>query len=707
MAGTRKGQARQVAASGRDAKVAGRDQINVNVGAAEKEAALPGLLLRDVPKFTGRERELDLLTRRAAGGSVVVTAIGGTAGVGKTALAVHAAHRLLPEFPDGHLYADLRGYTEGQDPVEPGEVLEVFLRRLGVPGEEMPAGTEERSGLLRQLLASRRVLMLLDNVRTEAQVRPLLPGAGGSLVLITSRAALAALDVDERIGLDVLPKGEATALLAALIGSVRAAAEPQAVEQVRDWCGRLPLALQIAGQFLATRPAWPVARLARMLSDERSRLDRLAAGDRQVRAAFTLSYRQLADGEARMFRLLGLHPGPDFGVLAAASLAGVEPETAESMLGRLTLAHLITEDAVDRFGMHDLLRLFARDTCHECDDQATRDAAEVRLVDHYGALARLLDTCIDPGRRAKKAAEPGLMALPTQRQALMNFQSERLNLLAILALAARHGLYQTVWTLSEDMGDAIRLLYQFDDLVAICTAAISAAREAKDAGAEARALANLGTTYLELARFEEALPYLQQVVTIFREIGPRQHEGHCLNLLGSTFQYLGRTEDAISCYRDSLKILREIGDRIGEGQTLNNLGNVYDSLGQFEEAVTCYEKDLAICQETDDRHGEAVSLDNLGNTYQRLMRFEIAVNFYGDALAIFQETGERHREGSTLDHVGAAYNKLRQRGQAARCWQEAAVAMRDAGDHEEAARLEHLATEAASRRRWRRPRLRR
>ena len=265
-----------------------------------------------MPAFTGRDGELARLAGLAGGGRVVVSAIGGTAGVGKTTLAVHAAHQLLGQFPDGHLYADLRGYTEGQDPAEPGEVLEVFLRRLGVPAEEMPATVEDRSGLLRQVLAGRRVLMVLDNARSEGQVRPLLPGAGGSLVLVTSRSALPGLEVDERISLDILPPDEAAAMLAAIIGVARAGVEREAIAEVAGLCGRLPLALRIAGQLLAAHPRWPVARLAGMLAGERDRLARLGAGDLQVRAAFEVSYRQLAEEDARVFRRLALHPGPDF-----------------------------------------------------------------------------------------------------------------------------------------------------------------------------------------------------------------------------------------------------------------------------------------------------------------------------------------------------------------------------------------------------------
>lgn len=421
MGSERPGPVRQDTTAGRDAFTAAGNLTVIQVGGPDSDgSAAPGLLPRDVPGFTGREDELARLEGLAEGGSIVVTAIGGTAGVGKTALAVHPARRLLSEFPDGQLYADLRGYTEGQAAAEPGEVLEMFLRHLGVAAEAVPAGVEERSGLLRELLAKRRVLMVLDNAATEEQVRPLLPGAGGSLVMITSRWALAGLELDVRVDLDVLPDTEAADLLAKIIGPERVAAEPQALAQVARWCGYLPLALRIAGQLLAAHPAWQVARLAGMLADEQDRLDRLSAGDRQVRAAFLVSYRQLSEPDARMFRLLGLHPGTDIDAYAAAVLAGMEPEEAAAVLDRLVLAHLITEDSADWFGMHDLLRLFARQMCREHDDQTTLDAAAIRLIGHFSELAELLNGCLDPELRrvmAEAATETG-ESVPSPREAL-------------------------------------------------------------------------------------------------------------------------------------------------------------------------------------------------------------------------------------------------------------------------------------------------
>jgi len=690
----RAGRVRQDSAARRDAYTAGGDQAIVNIGAAGAgEPAVPGLLPRDVPGFTGREEELDRLAGLAEGGSVVVTAIGGTAGVGKTALAVHAAHRLLPEFPDGHLYADLRGYTAGQSPAGPGEVLEVFLRRLGVPGDDIPAGVEERSGLLRQLLAARRVLLLLDNAGSEAQVRPLLPGAGGSLVLITSRSVLPGLEVDERIGLDVLTEGEATALLAGLIGAQRAAAEPGAVSQVRDWCGCLPLALRIAGQLLAAHPAWPVARLAQLLADERDRMGQLSAGDLQVRAAFAVSYRQLADGDARLFRLLGLHPGPDFDVAAAASLAGIEPGAAGEVLDRLVLASLVSEDAAGRFGMHDLLRLFARGTCQEADDQATRDAAEARLVGYYAELAESLYSCLDPRLRsaAARAAEQAEGSLPSPREALAMFETGRLSMLAAVGLAAQRGWDEQVWQLSESMRESLTLLRYLDDLLTVQEAALAAARRAGDTAAEGRALNNLGGAYGELWRFEEAIGCYRDALVICRETADRHGEGGTLNNLGEAYRQLRRFEEAIGCYQDALVICRETGDRYGEGIALNNLGLVYGELRRFEEAIGCYQDALVICRETADRHGEGQTLNNLGLVYAELRRLEEAIGCYQDALVICRETGDRHGEGQTLNNLGLVYAELRRLEEATGCYQDALVICRETGNrHGEGATLANL-----------------
>ena len=728
------------ARAARDVNMAGRDQIIADrvviavAGAAEP--VVPRMLPRDVPAFVGREDELRTLAGLAGpagGGRVVVSAIGGTAGVGKTALAVHATYRLLPQFPGGHLYADLRGYTEGQDPAEPGEVLEVFLRHLGVAAEEMPVTTEERSGLLRQELASRRVLMVLDNARTEAQVRPLLPGAGESLVLVTSRSALPGLEVDERISLDVLPEDEAVAMLVGVIGVGRVTAGPGAVRELAGLCARLPLALRIAGQVLAAHPAWPVAKMTQLLADEQGRLARLGAGDLQVRAAFEVSYRLLAAEDARLFRLLGLHPGRDFDVLAVAALAGIEGDEARQVVDRLTEASLVTEDASGRVGIHDLLRLFARGACQDADSESDREAAEARLVGYYVDLAGFLDSCARPGQRppaAQSAAQAGL-PLPSMRDALVLFGAERRCLLAALGLAALRRWDEQVELLSSSMGEPLMLLHYFDDMASVMDASLAAARRAGDTGAEGRALSNLGEAYLGLRRFDEAVRCYQESLAIFREtsnrcgegaalanlgnvhlvlrrfdeafhyhqgslaicreLGDRQGEGTALGNLGNVNQGLRRFDEAVGCYLESLAICREVGDRRGEGAALNNLGYIYKGLRRFEEAITWYQRDIAICRDIGDRNGEGWTLTNLGAVYLGLRRFDEAVRCYQESLPIFRETGDRHSEGKALNGLGFAYRKLRHGDQAAMCWREAAAAMRDSGDHERAGELEQQA----------------
>ena len=583
-------------------------------------------------------------------------------------------------------------------------MLEVFLRRLGVPAEDMPVGEDERSGMLRGLLASRRVLMLLDNAATEAQVRPLLPGAGGSLVLVTSRSVLEGLEADQRISLDVLPGDEATALLAGLIGTQRAQADPQALSRVLDWCGGLPLALRIAGQILAVHPAWPVARLERMLVSERDRLRQLAAGDLQVRAPFAASYRQLHEEDARMFRLLGLHPGSYFDAGTASALARTSAPEAARIIGRLAEACLVTEDGEGRFRMHELLRLFASGLCEDTDSQEAQDAAETNLIMYYVDATTYLSVCLNPlllPSADREAVRSGGW-LPAPGEALAFFQAERPGLLAALGLAARRGHHELVARLSGNTTDALVVLHHFDDLITVWETALTAARHAGKTDRESRALNNLGIAYERLGRSEDAIGCYQQSLAICRETGDRHGEGAALGNLGIACHRLRRLEEAIGCFEQSLAICREIRDRHGEGMALGNLSNSCLTLGRLEEAISYSEQSLAICRETGDWHGEGAALRNLGIACHRLRRLEEAIGCFEQAVAICRETGDRHGEGAALGDLGYTYNQLRQPERAAACWQDAATAARDAGEHDEAVHLEQLAAGTRAKRRlWR------
>jgi tetratricopeptide (TPR) repeat protein len=745
---------RQDLGAGRDAiAIAGDGNFHLGMPSL-KEHPMPGLLPRDVPAFTGREQELARIMELPRSGSVAVAAVNGLAGIGKTTLVVHAAHLLLaacddgePLFPDGHLYADLRGCDmTGQSPAKAEEVLTAFLDRLGVGSDEMPPREEDKSARFRELLASRRVLLVLDNADSAAQVRPLLPGTGASLVLITSRSVLMGLDENDGIHLDVFSPSEAAALLRGLAGPQRAAAEPAALAQVVASCGGLPLALWIAGQLLKGHQHWSIGQLAEKLADEQDRLNVLKVEDLQVRAAFEVSYRQLKDLDARMFRLLGLYPGPHFDKDIAHRLAGFRNlKDTEEALDNLSIAHLITAESAGRFRLHDLLRLFAREACAASDDDAYRMAAGDRVTSYFMNVAEYLYKCLDPRQRplAEDDAAQAGGVLPTQRSALAQFEAERANLIAVVRFAADQGWDEIVGRLSEYMGGALTMLRRLDDLLAVRKAALAAAESAGDKATCARALGNLGNAYAELRRFDEAIDCFEKDRKISCELGDREGEGLALGNLGVVHGELSRFKKAIACYEQAQAISREIGDRYSEGQALGNLGNAHQKLRQFdqaishyqdalqiswetkdrraegqirnnlgiiylklhrlEEAIDCFEEDLAICRQFGDRSGEALTLGNLGNGHCALRQYEAAVVCYQDAVAICRETGDRHSEGRTLGNLAYACRQLGRHEQAISYVRDAATAMRETSDPETASRYEKEAAAAPARRhRWQR-----
>jgi transcriptional regulator with XRE-family HTH domain len=382
-----------------------------SAGPGGTTAAVPRQLPAAVPDFTGRAAELRALTRMldeagaSAPGTVVISAIGGTAGVGKTALALHWAHQVARRFPDGQLHVNLRGFDPAGTPATPATAIRRFLDALGVPPERIPPAPEAQENLYRSLLADKRMLIVLDNARDEQQVRPLLPASPASLVLVTSRnqlAGLAAADGARLVSLDAFTHDEAVQLLTARVGTSRAAAEPEAIDEIAGLCACLPLALAVAAARASARPRFPLTALAAELRDATRRLDALESGDptASVRAVFSWSYRQLSPEPAWMFRLLGLHPGPDISVPAAVSLAGTTEPEARRMLSELTRHCLIAEHIPGRYAFHDLLRAYAATQAREWDSEPDRAAAAVRVLDHYlhtaNAAVTLLDTMDEP-----------------------------------------------------------------------------------------------------------------------------------------------------------------------------------------------------------------------------------------------------------------------------------------------------------------------
>lgn len=503
----------------------------VQVGMAQPSPVPPAQLPPDVAEFTGRHAELAQLrtllsdSARQAEATVAILAITGTAGIGKTALAVRLAHQLAPRFPDIQLFVNLHGY-DPQQRLTPGQVLDRFLRALGVAGDALPANTDEQTGLYRSLLASKHALVVVDNASTADQVRPLLPASPTCLVVVTSRDTLGGLVAREGarlLSLDVLTAGEAIELLARVAGHDRVDREPQTAAQVARLCGYLPLAVRIAAAKLVTRPAWTLAHLAGRLADEQHRLGELTAGDAQIRASFALSYDSLAPATARMFRRLGLIPGPDFTTGVAAALTDSTTDTAGTHLEALVDAHLL--EAIParrgRYRFHDLLRLYARERVLDEDSDHERAVGLRRMLDWYLDTADTADRLLDPSRRRlprDRVAGRSESVLRTRTHALAWFEAEQASLVAATHQAAEWGLHTIAWQLADALWSFFFLPKHWADT---CHVGLTAAREAGNRQAEAWMVTGLGVIYAYLRRFDEALDCYQQALAIQRAIGDR------------------------------------------------------------------------------------------------------------------------------------------------------------------------------------------
>lgn len=471
-------------------------------GTAAAGRPVPRQLPADVPGFTGRGaqlRELDLLvTGGERTSTLVVSAVSGTAGVGKTALAVHWAHRVRGRFPHGQLYVNLRGFDPTGRAVSPAEAVRGFLDALGVVPQRIPAGLDPQAALYRSLVADRRMLILLDNARDADQVRPLLPGAAGCLVVVTSRDLLSGLVVAEGahpLVLDLLTTDEAHQLLERRLGPARVAAEPEAVDDIVGACARLPLALAIVAARAVAHPAFPLSALAGALRQARGGLDIFAHGDpaTDVRAVFSWSYHTLGPTAARLFRLLGVHPGPDITIPAAASLAGVTPREVAASMGELTRANLLTEHTAGRFAFHDLLRAYATELAHDVEPQAERRAAAQRALDHYLRTAYAADQLLNPERGPITLPPAGPGVTPEEHadrgQAMAWFGAEHRVLLAAADRAAATGLDIHAWQLPWVLADFFNLRGHSHDLAATQHAALEAARRLADREAHGALLA--------------------------------------------------------------------------------------------------------------------------------------------------------------------------------------------------------------------------
>jgi DNA-binding SARP family transcriptional activator/tetratricopeptide (TPR) repeat protein len=663
----------------------------------QPEAVVPRQLPGGVQNFTGRAAELESLSGLAgqdgADDSGVIVVISGMAGVGKTALTVHWARQAAPKFPDGQLYVNLRGFGPSGTPVAAAEAIRGFLDLLGVAANHVPVSFDAQVGLYRSLVVGKRLLIVLDNARDVDQVRPLLPGSPGCLVVVTSRARLAGLAVSEGahlITLDVLPEDKAGELLALRLGAERAAAEPGAVSDLIALCGRLPLALAIAAARAAGKPEFPLAELAADLRAQ-GRLDGLDAGDAAstIRTVFAWSYECLQPPAARMFRLLGLHPGPpDITVPAAASLAGIPVSEARQTLRELSAAHLLIEHSPGRFTFHDLLRAYAIEQADTIDTEADREQATGRVLDHYLHTAHAAALLLNPSREPLTliAARPGVTPghLADHQQALAWFEAEHRVLIAAVGLASDAGFDACAWQLPWAMANFLDWHGHWQEWAATQRTALAAATRLGDRTGQALAPRALASACARLGDYDQALIHLAESLGIYRQSGDRAGQARVLQTLSWLSGEQDRPADALGYAQQALALFRAVGDRTGQASALNNAGWYHILLGNPRQARSCCRQALARYRELGDRHGQASSWDSLGYAEHHLSNLSQAAECYDRALVIYRELGNRYYQADTLTHLGDTRHAAGQPQAARDAWLQALSILEDL-HHPEAA----------------------
>jgi tetratricopeptide (TPR) repeat protein/transcriptional regulator with XRE-family HTH domain len=649
----------------------------------------PAQLPASVAGFTGRDHELAELDA-AAGGSavaVVISAIGGMAGVGKTALAVHFAHQVAGQFPDGQLYVNLRGFDPSGVALDPAAAIRGFLDALQVPAARIPPNPEGQAGLFRSILAGRRMLILADNARDATQVRPLLPGAPGCLVLVTSRNQLAGLAASEGarlIGLGPLSETDARALLAVRISEFRVAAEPAAVAQIIRACGRLPLALAIVAARSAARPELLLSDLAAELSDRR--LDALANHDdpaTDARAVFSWSYRALSPAAARVFRLLGLHPGPDFTAPAVASLAALTAGQAQALLTELSDAHLLGRSVPGRFVMHDLLRAYALELTGAVDTAEQRQAAVRRVLDHYLRTSKTGAERQDPLRDPITLGppQPGVSpeALADADKVLEWFTAEHAVLLAAVRLAARDGLDDCTWQLAWAIWMYLYRQGHWYDLAAAQQLAVAAARRAGNPRAEARAHRGLADACEKLGRLDEARAHRDGALALYRQAGDQIGEARTYEDLAILLGQQQRHHEALDYAWQAADLFKAAGNQRKRAHALNTACWYLSQLGDFEQALVVGTEALAELQALGDPYYEAHTWDSLGYAHRHLGQHDQAADCYQHAVRLIRQSGEPWSEAAYLTRLGDTYHAAGRHDSAHTEWQQALAILDNLG----------------------------
>jgi tetratricopeptide (TPR) repeat protein/transcriptional regulator with XRE-family HTH domain len=614
----------------------------------------------DIIDFTGRiehVRKMVSLLDRGHGPhshAVAIMVIAGRGGVGKTALAIHVAHLVKHLYPDGQLYIDLRG-AEAQSS-DPSAVLAGFLRDLGVDRSDLPERVDERARMYRARLAGQRLLVVLDNASEESQVRPLLPGDPHSAVIVTSRSRLSGLPGTSVFSLETLGPEHAVDLLSSVVGTDRPVADPGALHEIAELCGRLPLALRVAGARLASRPRWSLRWFADQLRDERRRLDMLAAGDLEVRMTFAVSYDGRSHQERLAFRMLGMLNVVSFASWNLACLLGCDELAAEALMEHLVDAELLEStglDALDygRYRFHDLTRDFARERLHESENPASQREALHRLAEEYVRRARLA--------WSSRPAVDGVCEVEVgngDRAIAGNFElwfaAERPSLVALVEQAHRSELWDETWRLAEPLGDLFEWRADWRDWERTQTLALEAARRVTSARGEAAIARNLGRLYRETGRYQEAIDLLTRSAELLGQIGDDHGEAISRRHLGDTYRYRGQLEDAIRCFGSSVDAFDAHGDRRGVAAALNGMADALRGLCRFQEAGEHFERCIAIYRELGDEREEARSRLRHSMVYRDRCRHTEAETILKDCFEVFSRLNDRRWQGRTLRNLG-------------------------------------------------------
>lgn len=640
----------------------------------QPSSSVPRQLPTNVRQFVGRSGELDQLMT-VLDGTVIITAIDGTAGIGKTTLALHWAHRVKDRFPDGHLHVNLRGF-DLHEPMDPGQALHDFLQALGVSPRSIPVALEAKAALYRSKLADRRMLIMLDNARSSDHVRPLLPGSSSCVTLITSRNRLGSLTVREgasRISLDALSTQDSLRLLAERLQDSRVAAEPAAAAEVVELCARLPLALSITAARAAEQPALSLGELVREVREQRNRLDFLDSGDVDVslRSVFSWSYNVLSPPAARLFRYLAVHPGPDIGLDACNAVVG---GSARAALNELTRAHMLTEYEPRRFKFHDLLRAYATE---QAETEAERAKVAERMLDYYLAEAEKADCVIQPCREGVARVPSPEWRISTYAEAMAWFAAEHSVLLLLVSFAAERGFTSHTWRLAWAFTTFLRRDGRFADRVTVNQVAAAVTSRSADPVARALILRLLGRAVARMGRFAEALEYLREAAMLSAVVNDEGGNARVHLSYSIVFEMELKYTEALAHARHAWELEKDQPNPLRQADALLPVGRLLSHLRRYPEALPYCERALALYTEVGHKDGQADAAVNAGDINRRLGAYTEAIKHFHKALDLDRELGDRYWEAKVLEQLGMTHADLGEKDKARAAFQSAVAIFSD------------------------------